>query len=218
MEDAGLAAILEHLEASAGVAGCEEGVCDTWGFPIYRTAYGGETDRHWETLLQTIREQVSEELETQQQAEDKNKWRRGNPEAASKLLLLFRLEPFSDRDLLENAGFDSLRQMYKDNRDDLPAKYTPDRYHLFLVADAEVLAAVARGNLWVKIVNPRYRPEDFVIKNRRMGRGLWFLGYMWMTTESLLVLWHWLGVRELELLAPRLVNNQRLTKVWNGVL
>lgn len=43
--------MLKHLEASASLAGCEEGVCNTWGFPIYRTAYGGETDRLWETLL-----------------------------------------------------------------------------------------------------------------------------------------------------------------------
>lgn len=187
---------------------------DTWGFPIYRTAYGGETDRHWETLLQAIRREVSEELENHQLSNDK--YRPGNPDAGSKILSLFRLEAIEGRDLLEDAEFDRLRQIYHDNRDDLPAKHTPERYHLFLVADAEVLAAVARGDSWVKIVHPRYRPEDFVVKNPRFRRGIWFLGYMWMTTRSVLYLWDWLYNRELELIAPPPVN-QRLTQVWNGI-
>ncbi|SPO02962.1 uncharacterized protein DNG_05643 [Cephalotrichum gorgonifer] len=215
-QDVALARALEYLETCAALGGCVEGVYDTWGFPIYRTSYGGDTDSHWEKLLRMIPQELSEELDAQQRWEDES--RPGNPEAASQILSLFRLKPFSSPGTLEGASLDRLRQMYKDNRDDLPAKYTADRYHLFLVADAEVLAAVARGDSWVKIVNPRYRPEDFVIKNRRMGRGLWFIGYMWMTTRSLLCLWHWLDNRELELLAPPLLNNQRLTEVWNGVL
>ncbi|SPN99535.1 uncharacterized protein DNG_02387 [Cephalotrichum gorgonifer] len=153
-----------------------------WGFPIYRTAYGGSTDQQWEMLIARIQSEVASEL-----------------------------APFQTGD----ASFDRVRQIYNDGIGGMAAKHHYERYQLFLIADAEVMAAVARGDFWMKCVDPRYKPEDYISTNRRVGLGLKFLGYMWMTTESLTALWVWLYIRELNLIAPPLIN-ERLTEVWNG--
>ena len=217
--------MLENLGSSATIAGYGDGAYLTWGFPIYRTAYGGLTDQNWETLIDTIRQQVAEELEHYRpsssrprgDASSTNPIDAPNPAAPSTLLSHFRLDVYSDPDILEGADIDRVRQIYMDNLPSTTDRHRSVQWQLFLLADAEVLAAVARGDSWVKLCDPLYKPENYTIKNSRMGRGLWFLGYMWMTTRSLLCLWNSLEREELALLAPPLTG-QKFSEVWNGYM
>ena len=193
-----------------------------WGFPIYRTAYGGSTDQHWKTLVDTIRQQVPEEMEYYRpgSAMPENGFggrdNAPNPDAPSIMLSLFRLDTHSDPELLDGANIDRVRQIYLDNLPNTAYRHITSQRQLFLLADAEVLAAVARGDSWIKICDPLYKPENYIARNSRiMAKGLWFLGYMWMTTRGLFCLWSILFDATIHILAPRPVS-QRLTEVWNG--
>ena len=217
--------MLENLGSGATIAGYGDEAYLTWGFPIYRTAYGGLTDQHGETLIDTIHQQVAEELEHYRSSSSRPRRNTGstnpidapNPAAPSTLLSLFRLDVHSDPDILEGADIDRVRQIYMDNLPSTTDRHRSVQWQLFLLADAEVLAAVARGDSWVKLCDPLYKPENYTIKNSRMGRGLWFLGYIWMTTRSLLCLWNSLEREELALLAPPLTG-QKFSEVWNGYM
>ncbi|KAI3542565.1 hypothetical protein CSPX01_06770 [Colletotrichum filicis] len=68
----------------------------SWGFTIYRTAYGPGTDAQWRTLLDKIRAQVVSEIECYLEA--------GDEDVAAQLKSLFVLDARSDAALWDKSA------------------------------------------------------------------------------------------------------------------
>lgn len=112
-----------------------------WGFVIYRTYYGPESDQQWTMLIKHISTTVLAGLRKyQDQGED--------PKAVSILSANFKLDARSDPTALNGLTMDQVSQLYCDEvggsflemRDSL----IPD-HRILLLADEEVLNNVDTG-------------------------------------------------------------------------
>ena len=188
-----------------------------WGFTIYRTAYGGTTDQAWQTLLRKIQDDLAEEGAYYKEHHD-DYWstKPANPEAADKFMSLFKLDPRSDPDLLEGATMAQVREIYQKGIGGPPMTHEIPQYHLFLLADTEVLDAVAKGEFWMKCVQGEYKAEDYTIKDEEgvPTEQLFYYGYIKMTVQSLLVLWDRLSIRNLGDFSPPFIEEP--VRIWNG--
>jgi hypothetical protein len=175
-----------------------------WGFTIYRTAYGTTTDEQWPSLLAKIEAQVLDEINIHGASEP----------AAPTLRSLFHLDPRSDPDTLDGASMEHVRKLYQEGeaspRDGKrPIMHENELTHrYFLLADAEVLDAVGRGDFWVKCVQADYADADYVPRNPFAG-GQTYFGWTKMTTRSILELWSDLTVRDLVDVAPRVIEGKQ---------
>ncbi|KAF6788761.1 hypothetical protein CSOJ01_14942 [Colletotrichum sojae] len=187
----------------------------SWGFTIYRTAYGPSTDAQWRTLLDKIRAQVVSEIKC---------YDAGEEEVVDKLKSLFVLDARSDADLLADKTMAEVREVHKrssssnDDDNDLPLMRDGPNERAFLLADAEVLEGVDRDPyFWVKCVE-----ADFSEAARRARRraafaaGVW-TGWMKMTTRSVVDLCAEMPFRDLASIAPgAMIPSER--PVYNGEL
>jgi hypothetical protein len=163
-----------------------------WGFPIYRTYYGKESDEHWKSLLYSLRHQTKLAFGTYEDDEETNQ------DDRRQVRDLFHLEVNEDPSLLGGLDVRGLREfcnaeMFKETEvretgvEELRVSTRPreDRCmadHLFgfvLLADEAVLKDIERGESVVKAVSLRW--------NNDLG---W--GWVRVPTGYLLDLWTYL--------------------------
>lgn len=178
-----------------------------WGITIYRTAYGTtpttpDSDRHWQMLLESIQAHMCEEIFNQVDPDNEK-----TADAGRKLLALFRLDARSDAQALAGGSLDQLRAIWKvggAGGEPVISSRLLRQTRVFLVADEEVLARVARqaqreagdeedqeeGEPFVKCVEVDYRDEDHRPRpNNRMGCPQLYFGWAKLATSSLLRFW-----------------------------
>ncbi|TEA20295.1 hypothetical protein C8034_v000225 [Colletotrichum sidae] len=207
----------------------------SWGFTIYRTAYGPATDAQWRTLLGKIRAQAVSELDGYVEP--------GEEDVAAQLKSLSVLDTRSDAALLADKTMDEVREIYKqaavaacssggdydgdeydhDNHDSrsLPLMRDNPNQRAFLLADADVLEGVDRDPyFWIKCVEADFAEGNLAGALGGRGRAAvakpW-PGWMKMTTRSLVDLCAEMPVRDLANITPgaRAVDEM---PVYNGEL
>jgi hypothetical protein len=151
-----------------------------WGFITYRTFYGPGSGERWAKLLQAVTAGVKFGLNKMDGAED--------AAATTKVLELFTLDARSDPALLDGLTLEDVRKLYSEgmagvrliNIDNGP-------WHLFLLADAEVLGEADLRQL--KVVEGDYDPVARVPKHTRGGPQSYF-GWITMSSTTVAELWH----------------------------
>jgi hypothetical protein len=106
-------------------AGEEEQYRRPWGFTIYRTSYGSGSEEQWQKLLQKASDSARNRLLKQEGVEE-------NPDATTKALDLFSLDPRSDPERLEGLSLEAVRQLYLDGSGGQPLNVDREQRH-FLV-------------------------------------------------------------------------------------
>lgn len=178
-----------------------------WGITIYRTAYGTtpatpDSDRHWQMLLESVQAHVREEILNQVDPDNEK-----TADAARKLLALFRLDARSNAETLAGASLDQLRAVWNAGGaggEPVVSSHRLRQARVFLVADEEVLARVARqaqreagdeeeqeeGEPFVKCVEVDYRAGDHIPRpGNRVQRSQIYFGWAKLATSSLLRFW-----------------------------
>ncbi|KAK7446496.1 hypothetical protein Landi51_07443 [Colletotrichum acutatum] len=170
----------------------------SWGFAIYRTAYGPATDTQWRILLDKIWAQIT----------------------------LFVLDARSDAALLADKTMEEVCEIYKqaavasrssgddhdnDDSQSLPLMRDSPNQRAFFLADAEVLEGVDWDSyFWVKCVEADFAEGDLAEANsapatpwgRRRAAVRPWSGWMKMTTRSVVDLFAEMPVRDLARIAP----------------
>ncbi|OAK96382.1 hypothetical protein IQ06DRAFT_351812 [Phaeosphaeriaceae sp. SRC1lsM3a] len=191
---------LRHLHYPSEVGG-EADLIRTWGFPIYRTAYGPSTDQKWEQLLKTIRTHAYDNtLRITEATED-------DP-IFQQIWSFFRLDARSNA-ALSGLTFEQLRLLYIKSDGGVPVNSNLPSHRVFLVVDEEVLSGV-EGCI-VKCVEADYLAEEHVSRNPRCPQRYW--GFMKMRADAVVQLW-----KELQLFKFRPLRRRRLEGViwWFG--
>jgi hypothetical protein len=120
-----------------------------WGFTVYRTYYGPDSNENWNTLRNKAKEEANKELMACVYD--------GNDETAEKLKSLFRLDARSDPALLGGLSLAELCKVYKDK-----IGGEPEPVHqccVFLVADEQILDQIGQGNLIINAVDADRPPS-----------------------------------------------------------
>ena len=182
--------------------------CDTapsWGFTIYRTHYGPESETNWSGLLETIASQTKQRiLSTYDLAEESPKYK--------EICSLFRLNTQSDASTLDGLGRDQVRQIHLA----IPSHATNSAYRsrrVFLLADEDVLTGQYLG--WLKCVDLDYQETVYDPQWNSRGMRQRYFGWTKMTTGSVLGLWNESGDHGLECIAPPSVGGEVL-EIWES--
>ncbi|RYO96246.1 hypothetical protein DL763_003320 [Monosporascus cannonballus] len=204
-----------------------------WGVTIYRTAYDTmDSDGNWQALLDNIQKHLREELLARGDP-DKEGQDNETVNAAQKLLSLFRLDARSDAQALAGASMDQLREIYNAGAaggEPMNARVELSQCQVFLVADDEVLASVARQaqqgggdgevkeEVFVKCVAADYRPEDHGPPPGKRSRvPQTYFGWMKLATRCLLRFWYRLeDGGHLDIIAPKAPNPTTAKEIWTG--
>jgi hypothetical protein len=164
----------------------------SFGFIIYRAAYGASSDDNWQALLNDIHADVIAELT------DSDATQQPDP-IAQQILSLFRLDARSDPRVLNGLTMDEVRQAFKDEVGGQPmnANHKELKYCLLVneevIADHETMKNVRGHSPWIKCVEVDYVASDHVPRHTRYG-GQRYFSWMKMTTRwGLLRLWTTLG-------------------------
>ncbi|RBR26161.1 uncharacterized protein FIESC28_01052 [Fusarium coffeatum] len=161
-----------------------------WGFTIYRTYYGEESDEAWQMLLYSLRHQTKLAFGGFEDMKD------ANQDDVQRLRDLFRLDVREDASVLDGLDVRGLRKFCNDEKnklihiddqgwrhikttlwppeDEAMAEYVFD---FVLLADEAVLRDIAGGEFIVKAVSMRWR------------EGYSAFGWMRIPTGYLLDLW-----------------------------
>lgn len=160
-----------------------------WGFTIYRTYYGAESDEHWNTLVTILRHQTSLGLgllESEELREDDDEWikRCGGDKFkwADKVNIvrkLFRLFPREDASLLDGLNIVGVREVCAKEHDEATEKMAGAFFKFALVADEAVLKDIANCRFVVKAIDYDWDPRN--------SRGS--PGWIQLFTGDLLALW-----------------------------
>ncbi|KAH7205687.1 hypothetical protein BKA60DRAFT_684898 [Fusarium oxysporum] len=108
-----------------------------WGFTIYRTYYGKDSDKHWNTLLG-------------KQGPYKKEGR-----YISQLKLfkdLFRLFPREDPSLLNGLDIRGIQEVCVKEHDEAKKKTEGARFCFVLIADKAVLKGISQDQFFIKAV------------------------------------------------------------------
>lgn len=160
-----------------------------WGFPIYRTYYGAESDEHWNTLLQILRQQTTLALGLYESEElrepdgewrrwcngDKSKWAEKINLIRNRFCLIYREDP-SFLDGLDIAG---VRKVCVKEHPETEEKLAGAFFKFALVADETVLKDIANCRFVVKAVD--YDWDPFYSRGSP--------GWIELFTGDLLTLW-----------------------------
>lgn len=154
-----------------------------WGFTIYRTYYGPESDGQWSKLLKKTADGVEEGLTHLEEADEK-------PEATAKARDQFRLDARSDSATLEGLTLEDVRQLYLDRNGGQPMNTDNRPWRIFLLADAQVLQDP--GFRLLKAAAADYDPVATVPKNTWSGPQRYF-GWITMPPTAIVDLYSELG-------------------------
>ncbi|KAF4989553.1 hypothetical protein FDECE_14672 [Fusarium decemcellulare] len=142
-----------------------------WGFTIYRTYYGLDSDKYWNMLLGALKQQTSLALGFYEDEEDTD------PGDVQRLRELFYLDAREDASLLDGLDDKGIRELCQSKEVDLKSAMAENLYDFVLLADKAVLKDIAEGEFIVKTV----------ALNWEEGRLGW--GWMRIPTGYLLELW-----------------------------
>lgn len=165
-----------------------------WGFPIYRTYYGPESNEHWDTLLDILKRQTQLALgfleidseykhdieRLHRPYENKDEYL----EELTRLKKLFLLDPREDQALLDGLDIRQLRELCESEHPEAKKTMSSGYFSFVLVADKAVLEDIARS--------------EFIVKTLAYGWREGGLNWDWMRIPSgcLLELWHSLMMSE----------------------
>ncbi|KAF9877157.1 hypothetical protein CkaCkLH20_05423 [Colletotrichum karsti] len=178
-----------------------------WGFSIYRTAYGPESEGAWQTLINTIGQQAREDLRLFGET-------KADEERAARLSSCFHLDLGSDEDALRGADMHRVRRLHREVAAE-SGVWSEENFasrQYFLLADEEVLADVATGDFWVKCVQADYEADRYASRCARTPQR--YFGWMKTTARTLSELW---GTLEegLDRIAPPTIGGMHLV-TWEG--
>lgn len=176
----------------------------TWGFTIYRTAYSSSSEEQWLSLKEKIYRHIRRDIESLKEKDDAH---------VGPILGLLRLDFRSDAALLDNAGMDQLRHVYKEATGGVPMNADEPNYRVFLFVDEESMASITDKEPWIKCVQVDYDAAQYVPRNRRVG-GQRYYGWMKMNASSVFGLWEQLTDRDLYEIAPPTIGGFHLV-VWD---
>ncbi|KAH7129657.1 hypothetical protein B0J13DRAFT_564436 [Dactylonectria estremocensis] len=166
-----------------------------WGFTIYRTYYGPESNEHWDMLLDALKRQTNLAFGYYEDKDyaDEVKRQKGRGVAShlgfyenqdeyrddlKRLKKLFRLDTREDPSLLGGLDIRQLREVCLNEQPETERTMAGRLFRFVLVADEAVLKDIAKGEFVVKTVG--YDWEE---------RGEYW-GWMRIPTGYLLQLWH----------------------------
>ncbi|KAH7228429.1 uncharacterized protein BKA55DRAFT_583645 [Fusarium redolens] len=172
-----------------------------WGFAIYRTYYGPESDHHWNVLLQALRQQTPLSIGYYESEEAEDLWkrhangRRGYWKMRANYLAsldifksLFRLFPHQDPSHLEGLDINGIREVCWKQHHEAKQKMAGAKFCFALVADKAVLDGIARNEFVVKAVGYDWGGQ--------IQDGRW--GWVRLETGRLLELWEALLLADLQ--------------------
>ncbi|KAF5692430.1 hypothetical protein FDENT_2952 [Fusarium denticulatum] len=187
---------LSHVESEPEKLQCYK----NWGFEIYHTYYGPESDHHWVVLLQALRQQtiLSIGYYESDEAEELRKrdidWFGGYYKTEGNYLALldvfkslFRLFPHEDPSHLDGLDIDGVREVCRKLHHEANENMAGASFCFALVADKAVLDGIARNEFVVKAVGYDWD---------RIDNGGW--GWARLETGRLLELWESLLVSDLQ--------------------
>lgn len=170
-----------------------------WGYTIYRTHYSPESDKQWDTLLDSLRRQtmlavgyyqdVAFEDELMHQRADllPKKWyyqsQKEYSDDIKRIKDLFHLDVRDDSSL-DGLGVHEIRELCIRDRPEEKEAMAGHQFNFVLLVDREVFEAMERGEFVVKAVSYNWRD----------GLNNW--GWMRIPTGYLLELWHSLMGRD----------------------
>ncbi|RKK12151.1 hypothetical protein BFJ66_g15686 [Fusarium oxysporum f. sp. cepae] len=170
-----------------------------WGYTIYRTHYGPESDKQWDTLLDASKRQTmlavgyyqdmpfEDELMHQRAGFLPKTWyyesQKEYSDDIERIKDLFHLDIREDPSL-DGLGVHEIRELCLRDRPETQEAMAGRRFKFVLLADRAVFKAMERGEFVVKAVS--YDWED--------GWNNW--GWMRIPTGYLLALWHSLVRRD----------------------
>ncbi|KAM5351165.1 hypothetical protein ACJ41O_003888 [Fusarium nematophilum] len=118
-----------------------------WGFTIYRTYYGPQSDKHWNMLLGALKQQTSLAFGY---FEDKEDVDQGD---VQRLKELFHLDTREDASLLDGLDVGGIRALCKrEEFNDKPAM-AGKLFSFVLLADESVLRDIETGEFIIKAVS-----------------------------------------------------------------
>jgi hypothetical protein len=157
-----------------------------WGFTIYRTFYGPNSDEQWRKLLEKITKGAKYELNMMEDLDVQE------PTVAfTKAWNLFRLDARSDPSTLDGLTLENVRQLYLDGTGGQPMNVDIDPWRVFLLADEAVLASPELSV--INVVDADYDPVRAAITNPRVGPQRYF-GWITMSPSCILILWKALDI------------------------
>jgi hypothetical protein len=158
-----------------------------WGFTIYRTFYGPNSDEPWRKLLERITKGVEYELNMMEEPDVQE------PTVAyTKAWNLFRLDARSDPSTLDGLTLEDVRQLYFNGTGDQPMNVDMDPWRVFLLADEAVLANPELSI--INVVAADYDPVRAVPTNWKAGPQRYF-GWITMSSSCILNLWNALDIK-----------------------
>ncbi|KAH7190888.1 hypothetical protein DER44DRAFT_796140 [Fusarium oxysporum] len=171
-----------------------------WGFAIYRTYYGPESDHSWSVLLQALRQQTPLSIGYYESDNAEKVWKRdinwhhGYYKKRENYLAsvdifksLFRLFPHEDPSHLEGLDINGIREVCRKQHHEAEQKMAGAQFCFALVADKAVLNGIARNEFVVKAVGYDWD---------RIDHGGW--GWVRLKTGCLLELWEALLLADLQ--------------------
>ncbi|KAF5591123.1 hypothetical protein FPCIR_6198 [Fusarium pseudocircinatum] len=170
-----------------------------WGFAIYRTYYGPESDLYWDVLLQALRQQTLlsigyYESDDAEEVWKKDIWRHGSYKKWDNYLAsldifksLFRIFPHQDPCHLEGLDINGIRAVCRKQYHEAEQKMAGASFCFALVADKAVLDGIAQNEFVVKAVGYDWD---------RIDHGGW--GWVRLETGRLLELWEALLLADLQ--------------------
>ncbi|KAL6915552.1 hypothetical protein FSHL1_007001 [Fusarium sambucinum] len=158
-----------------------------WGFTIYRTYYGPESDEPWNTLLRVLTQQTRLALGYHGNRQDETLY----SSQIEIMKRLFRLFPREDPDLLTGLDIAGIRKLCLEEGEQAESEknMAGTRLNFVLVADKGILKNIANDIFVVKTVGYDWDPIQHrgVVGCDWDHRGSW--GWMRLATGDLLELW-----------------------------
>ncbi|KAL7755297.1 hypothetical protein ACKLNR_015054 [Fusarium oxysporum f. sp. zingiberi] len=163
-----------------------------WGFTIYRTYYGEDSDKHWNTLLGALRQQTRLAVgyyDDPEVMEEDKYWKQGPYKKEGRYISqlnlfkdLFRLFPREDPSLLDGLDIGGIREVCLKEHAEAEKKMEGARFCFVLVADEAVLKGISQNQFFIKAVGYDWTETE----------GGW--GWDRLRTGDLLDLWEMLLV------------------------
>ncbi|KAF5259703.1 hypothetical protein FOXYS1_9668 [Fusarium oxysporum] len=158
-----------------------------WGFTVYRTYYGPDSDKHWETLIDAMTRQTHlalgyHETEMIYQEDQRQKWglyadKSDYVDDINRLKKLFRLTVRDDSSVLDGLDIPRIRDLCRKELPEASKNIEGAKACFVFVADEAVLNDIARGVFVIKVVGYNW-DED------RIGQG-----WMRIPTGEVLTFW-----------------------------